>query len=278
MKTTKVPADLQTKGRDAQAALARALRRGQTLPGVLPKLRPVTETLLQVFNRYHGRRYLVRLASEVVPTHPKYVSSVRARMGMLMELHLAAIWNDLIEAGTEATWRVSNNYVTEYPNLYLRNQYGKVFLRIETKALHDEADEGAARFDVPTPLIDESLDILVVVGWKWRTVGAGNRALSFPEIVGGATVSAMEIARERDRRFRALGGTFRSGGLPYVRSKKTGKWVPDPGNYGKLNRIVHSSRRQSDLSHEIKVFQALLKQVYPHRYGDAAQRRETRCL
>ena len=131
----------------------------------------------------------------------------------------------------------------------------------------------AARFDVPTPLIDESLDTLVVVGWKWRTEGTGNRALSFPQIVEGVTLSAMEIARERDTRFRALGGSFRSGGLPYVRSKKTGRWVADPGNYGKLNRIIHPSRREEDLSDEIRVFQQLLQRVYPRRYEDRSGRR-----
>src|SRR5437762_7188052 len=109
MTSSIISGDLLRRGRDAQDSLARALQRGMTLPGVLPNVQRMAETLFEVFNRTHARRYLVRLASEVVPTHPRYVSAVRARMGMLMELYLAAIWNSLIEVGKHPGWRISAN-------------------------------------------------------------------------------------------------------------------------------------------------------------------------
>ncbi len=275
MSPTRIPANLLRTGSMAQDALSRDLRRRTTLPQALPRVERVVKALFQVFNQRYNSRYLVRLATDVIPTHPRYVSAVRARMGTLIEIFLAVIWNEFIEHGSNPDWRLSANYVTEYPNLYLRDQKGSIQLRIETKALHNEADEGAARFDVPTPLIDPSLDVLIVAGWKWHTEGTGARALLCPEIVDGATLSAMEVAKERDTRFRVLGGSFRPGGLPYVRSKNTGKWVPDPGNYGKLNRIIHSSRREEELSSEVKALQRLLRTVYPQRYGGTRHREDT---
>src|SRR5438105_3647297 len=123
-------------GRRAFGKLVRAVRRGRTLPDVLPLWRQVLLASVDVFNGSYSPRCLVRLRTEVVPTHPRDVSAVRARMGTLIELFLAVIWNNFIGS---SGWRVSVNYVTEYPNLFLRDGDGDIYLRIETKALHDEA-------------------------------------------------------------------------------------------------------------------------------------------
>jgi hypothetical protein len=246
------------------SGLVAALKKGKSLPKVLPLFQKVLDTSIPVFNGLHSPRYLLRLATEVVPTHPRYVSAVRARMGTLIELSLNAIWNDLTGWKSQEGWRVSVNYVTEYPNLYLRGRSGDIYLRIETKALHDEADEGAARFDTVTPLIDPSVDILVVIGWRWKKDRSQKHEVVYPLIFASGAYSAIEIARERDTRFRLIGGKFRSGGAPYVPSKKDrGKLVEDPGNYGKLNRIVHASRKIEDLSPEVRNFLDLLRKIYP---------------
>ena len=260
------------QGQKAIQVLRTNLQKGKSLPAVLPLLQILLDASVPLFNSIQGPRYLIRLATEVVPTHPRYISAVRARMGGLIELSLAAIWNDFLNRKGDKNWRVSINYVTEYPNLYLRDWSGNIYLRIETKALHDEADEGAARFDTVTPLIDPSLDVLIVIGWKWKHDQVGSNNVAYPVIFAAGAYSAIEIAKERDTRFRLLGGKFRSGGIPYVPSKKDSKkLVEDPGNYGKLNRIVHSSRKLNQLSSEVTNFVLLLGKIYPKRMRVAAE-------
>jgi hypothetical protein len=107
---------------------------------------------------------------------------------------------------------------------------------------------------------------LVVVGWKWEHSRSSGVGVSYPSIFAADAFSAMEVARERDTRFRITGGVFRSGGRPFVRSK-TGarKYKTDPGNYGKLNRIVHRTRAWEELSDEVRRLITLLNDIFPER-------------
>lgn len=251
-------------GAAAATALIEALLAGARVPEILPVFRSFLAAGTRALNDDYSPRILVRRASDPIPTHPRHVADVRGRMGTLLEAGLAGVWNEFIKASPHPAWRVTVNYVTEYPDLHLRDGDGAERLRIEAKALHDEADEGAARFDALTPTINESMDILVILGWRWSKPSAGKIALVHPEIGEADGLSAIEIARERDLRFQLVGGLFKAGGVPYVASKKTkGKSVPDPGNYGKLNRIIHKSRRAAELPEEVRRLADLLLRLYP---------------
>ncbi|GIX49460.1 MAG: hypothetical protein KatS3mg131_3671 [Candidatus Tectimicrobiota bacterium] len=170
--------------------LVSQLLSGQTIPDALNAVNRLLVAFRDTFNQDYSPRYLLKLTTEVVPTHPRDVAVVRARMGTLIEFALAVSWNEAAKSSRNAGWRVSMNYVTEYPNLYLRDDRGTIRLRLETKCLHDEADEGAARFDVLTPLIDRSMDVLVVVGWKWVSSGS----IVYPSIIIAEAFSAYELA------------------------------------------------------------------------------------
>lgn len=173
MTNTRGARHVRRRGHEAVQELINALRNGRTLPAVRPQVQRVLDASVHLFSHLHSPRYLVRLATEVVPTHPRDVSAVRARMGTLIELFLANVWNELIDHGDVSDWRVSVNYVTEYPHLYLRDENGDSHLRIETKALHDEADEGAARFDTVTPPLDPSwIRCSSLGGSGWRSESA----------------------------------------------------------------------------------------------------------
>ncbi len=253
-------------GQEAAEAVITAVRAGAQVPDVLPLFRKLLAAAVEVFNQRRSPHSLVRLAAEVIPTHPKDISAVRARMGTIIESALADTWNTFILAGAFQTWRIAVNY--EYPDLYLRDEDGAIRLPIETKALHDEADEGAARFDTPTPYLNQFLDIVVVVGWRWARAPRGRGELVYPSIFAADAFSATEIAQERDRRFRILGGVFRARGRPFVRGKKAGRpFVADPGNYGKLNRIIHSTRRREEMAEDLQRFMDLLLTIYPKGRG-----------
>lgn len=259
-------------GPEATRRLIRAVERGAQVPSVLPHFRALLDAAVEAFNQLRSPRSLVRLATELIPTHPLDITAVRGRMGTLIELGLADLLNGFIQGSGFPRWRISVNYVTEYPNLYLRDENGAIRLRIETKALHDEAEEGAARFDTLTPYINQFLDVLIVVGWRWARVQERSVELVYPAIFAADALSAIELARERDTRFRMLGGVFRAGGRPYVHAKRRGRpFVSDPGNYGKLNRIVHPTRRPEDLAQDTRRFLQLLQTIYPQGRGRGAR-------
>jgi len=243
-------------------SLVASLDSGQRFPIILDSFRTLLDQSVRVFNVRVGEALLVRTTDEQLPTHPKHIASVRARMGTLLEAIFVTLWNEELKKETER-WSITFNYVTEYPDLYLRDNSGKVHFRLETKTLHNEADEGAARFDTWTKLIHRNEDILVILGWKWREAVRDGVVLAWPEIVKSEALSAWALAQERDKRLKIVGGTFGPQGQPFVCSSRTGKMIPDPGNYGKLKRIVHHSRRGEELHVDVSRLLGLLTLLYP---------------
>lgn len=78
-------------------------------------------------------------------------------------------------------------------------------------------------------------------------------------------IPAIEIARERDRRLAETGGRVEGEKVLVPSKKRPGTFVPDPGNYGKLRRIVHHTRRGAeDLTEQIKRFRDFLDTVDEH--------------
>jgi len=227
-----------------------------------PRLKVFRALLVEAVNRFNagvGRKLFVRKDDEQLPTHSKHVSSVRARMGSLLEYELTSILNDLLHV-QNPTLSFTYNYVTEYPDIYLRDANGNRLLRIEFKTLHDEADEGASRFDTWTKMLRQHEDIIVVAGWHWVAAGI----LSWPEIIAAEAVSGWHLAQERDWGHKKRGGTFGPNGEPYVTGKRTGRARLDQGNYGKLQRIVHRGRCNCvGLNSDVKKFLDLLNRIYP---------------
>lgn len=221
---------------------------------------PVFAECVRKFNATYARKLLVRDSTELLPTHPRHVSSARARLGGLIEGVLCHILNaQLARAGFEESF--SYNCITEYPDLYLRDKKGRVLLRLEVKALHDESFEGSSRFDTWTKHLQLENDLLIVVGWKWTE----QADLLWPEIVIAESFSAAHIAHERDHGHRLRGGTFGANGEPFILAKKTKRASPDQGNYGKLMRIVHMDRiGKVKLHHDVVRFAALLNMLYPN--------------
>lgn len=88
----------------------------------------------------------------------------------------------------------------------------------------------------------------------------------------GVILSAGEIAKERDVRLEITKGKI-EGEQVLVYSEKKKEFVPDPGNYGKLWRIIHRSRLNTeDPSDTIRRFKHFLEKVDEHsprnRLGD----------
>jgi hypothetical protein len=154
----------------------------------------------------------------------------------------------------------------EYPDFYLRDSPLKQVLRMEMKAVDADSDEQAARFDVLTREIDPARDLVLFVAWEWvETRRKEGSYGEHPNIFAHLVLPAIEIARERDRRLIETGGRVTDEGILVPSKKKPGQHVPDPGNYGKLLRIVHASRRGSeDLSDGIRRFVQFLHCVEEH--------------
>ena len=86
-------------------------------------------------------------------------------------------------------------------------------------------------------------------------------AHEYPHIFACCIIPAGEIARERDIRLERTDGKI-EGEQVYVYSTQKREYVPDPGNYGKLWRIIHTSRRDPDiLSKSMKDFLQFLKEI-----------------
>ena len=141
------------------------------------------------------------------------------------------------------------------------------------KAVDAESDEQAARFSTPTILIDADKDMLLLIGWRWQDLEQDGEIIGeFPYIFAGVILSASEVAKERDVRLEITKGKIEEGKvLVYNPQKKD--FVPDPGNYGKLWRIIHRTRLNAeDLSDTLRQFKHFLEAVDEHsprsRLGD----------
>lgn len=106
-------------------------------------------------------------------------------------------------------------------------------------------------------------DLLILVGWEWKGLISEDREAigEYPYIFANLILPGAEIARERDARLAITGGKI-EGEQVYVYSKRKEDWVPDPGNYGKFWRIVHTTRQDSEeLSDTMRKFMGFLEQV-----------------
>lgn len=199
---------------------------------------------------------------EPLAIQQRQLSSYRTRLGTMLEYGLSTeiekILINLYGAELFFTFAVAH----EFPDFYLRNKIREPILKIEMKAVDADSDEQAARFDVLTEELNDFRDFILFIGWKWETETSKNVEFEYPKIFAWAFVSAIEIAKERDRRLFEIGGKIENGVILVPSTKAKGTFVSDPGNYGKLWRIVQKKRRNDEnLSSCIKEFVIFLSMV-----------------
>ncbi|MDE1874852.1 MAG: hypothetical protein KGH68_02200 [Patescibacteria group bacterium] len=200
---------------------------------------------------------------ELLPTDPRQLSSYRTRIGTMLEYAMCTSINKILEKRYGDELFLTFVSAHQYPDFHLRNKKREILARIEMKAIDAESDEQAARFDVSTHLINPEKDLLLIIGWSWQDITGkkGEKIAESPRIFASLVIPAGELAKERDERLKITGGKIEKGEV-FVYSKKSNKFVPDPGNYGKFWRIIHRSRlTQAKPSSTVTAFMAFLEQV-----------------
>ena len=224
----------------------------------------LTEAVAEV-NANFSPQHLAKPSRQIepLPTDTRQLSSYRTRIGIVLEYALSTTMARLLNEKYDNQYLLTFATSHEYPDFYLRDNTLSALLRIEMKAVDADSDEQAARFSTPTIWIDPLKDLLLLVGWEWKDIVSEDHEVigEFPHIFAGLILPAEEIARERDERLAITGGKI-EGEQVYVHIKKKADWVPDPGNYGKFWRIVHTTRQDSEeLSNTMRKFMDFLKQV-----------------
>ena len=237
----------------------------------------LAEAVVEVNTEFAPER-LAKLSRQVepLPTDTRQLSSYRTRIGTMLEYALSTALARLLKAKYGNQYLLTFATSHEYPDFYFRDNTLTALLRIEMKAVDADSDEQAARFSTPSIWIDGQRDMLLLVGWEWRDLvsQAGTIIGEYPHIFASIILPAGEIAKERDARLAITGGKI-EGEQVYVYSRSKGDWVPDPGNYGKFWRIIHTTRRDSeDLSDVLREFIRFLEQVNEHSPRDRLQRRK----
>lgn len=213
------------------------------------------------YNSEFGPHYLGRLDSEPLPQDARQLSSFRARLGHLIEYALSVTIDRILREDEEEIYLtfVVNN---QYPDFYLRMGNGDIALRVDCKTLHDESAEYSARFDLPTKQINPSNDLILYVAWQWQKTALAGHNVTYPHILDGLFIPAIEIGRERDNNLRIRGGAIMPSGEPIL---QTGN---KDSNFGKIHRIVHETRiGAADLTPSIQAFLAFIE-----KYHDAVAR------
>lgn len=230
-----------------------AQTRAAGLQPVVGALNSVLQAAVVHYNSETGPRAFGRPPTEKIPTNPRQLTDFRGRIGGLIEYAFGIVIDQMLEED-EAELVFAFDVIQQYPDFYLRGPEGDVLLRIDFKALHDESDEYSARFDLPLADIRTDDDLLIYVAWRWNERQRIGRSITFPEVLEGLCVPAIEVATERDLRLLATGGQIGADGKPYVRARQrkggqstTNPWSLDT-NFGKIDRIIHSSRRPEDLT------------------------------
>lgn len=246
-----------------------------TLPEILASedrnIDEIAEYLTNLFgnaanrvNTYFSPERLVKQPRDIepLPEDKRQLSSYRTRIGTMLEYALSTEAVHLLKERYGDQYFLTFAVAHEYPDFYFRDQALSVLLRIEMKAVDADSDEQAARFSTPTAQINSEEDLLLLIGWEWRDLIRLEGIIGeYPHIFACCIIPAGEIARERDIRLEKTDGKI-EGEQVYVYSTQKREYVPDPGNYGKLWRIIHTSRRDPDiLSKSMKDFLQFLKEI-----------------
>lgn len=214
-------------------------------------------------NSKFSTRRLIKLSRKVepLPTEKKLLSSYRTRLGTILEYALSTCLDNAFFQKYGDALKLTFASAHDYPDFFIRDKDNNIVLKVEMKAVDVESEEQAARFDVLAQTIDKNRDLLLFIGWKWQKTVSGKTELEYPHVFTHLVVPAIEIANERDRRLTETGGKIVRGKV-LVPAKKGGrKFTDDPGNYGKLHRIIHGSRKNDRLSDSMEKFRKFLLSI-----------------
>ena len=235
----------------------------KNIHGIAEYLDEMVQKAADLLNTNFSPRRLCKAPRNIepLPIEKKQLSSYRTRIGTMLEYGLGSEVDSML--AKEHGKRLSLTFAAahEYPDFYLRDEHLARLLRVEMKAVDAESDEQAARFAVPTAAIADGEDLLLLVGWEWAPIMSGTEEIGeYPNIFATLVVPACDIVAERDVRLAITGGVIR-GDEVFVPGK-SGGFVTDPGNYGKLWRLVHGTRREAqDLSPSIRKFFHFMRQI-----------------
>lgn len=207
-----------------------------TLP---EQLNALTVALIDRFNSEVSPTLLSRLPSEELPTAARNLSAFRSRVSSLIEYSLINLLAEFFTFDAPGL-HVTHNVTNQFGDFFIRNSDWGAELRLDVKTLHDESAEASARFDLPMAEISDYDDYLLYVAWQWTTKLHDGVTLAIPVLLGAVFIPAVEVATERDLRQVLAGGSIDADGTPRARSGKV------DSNFGKVNRLVHNTRRRSD--------------------------------
>jgi len=223
----------------------------------------LTKIAADNINKEFSPRRLVKGSRLIdpLPTNTRQLSSFRTRIGTMLEYALSTEMDRIIREHNGEDFYLAFAVSHEYPDFYLRDKTLGSLLRIEMKAVDAESDEQAARFGVPTADIENENDLLLLVGWEWaKILSEGKEVGEYPHIFTTLVIPAKDIVEERDKRLKIAGGKIEGRQVFVPKRGQPANFVPDPGNYGKLWRLIHRSRKKAnDLSPAVKRFLEFLK-------------------
>jgi hypothetical protein len=180
---------------------------------------------------------------EPLPTDQRQLSSYRTRLGTMLEYGLSTEMEIILSGIFGEEFFLTFAVAHEFPDFYLRDKNRKPILKIEMKAVDADSDEQAARFDVLVEHLDKHRDFILFIGWKWEKQTTNEVVWESPQIFTFAFVSAHDLGVIRDIRLIATGGKIENGEIFVPSTKTPGTYTKDPGNYGKLWRIIQRKQR-----------------------------------
>lgn len=219
-------------------------------------------------NSSFGPRRLSKQSREIepLPVDQRQLSSYRTRLGTMLEYGLSTEIEIILRKMYGEDFFLTFAVAHEFPDFYLRDKKRKPLLKIEMKAVDADSDEQAARFDVLLIHLNQHRDFVLFIGWKWEEETTNKVKWESPKIFTFAFVSAHALALVRDARLIATGGKIENGEVLVPSTKNPGTFTKDPGNYGKLWRIIQRKERSEsgELSSHALDFLRFLNDVDTH--------------
>lgn len=198
---------------------------------ILPKVK-------NVLNNQYVSKNIARLPKdqEPIPSHPRNVTEVRTRVGLLIEFSLGNILQDKLPESCFISYGSTQAHL----DLVIRDSSYEPKLRIEVKSMEDIAEEKAPSFDKLLQNLHDQKDILMIAIWGWKRVEGSKRA-RYPHIYRIKAFKAYEMAKARDLFWvhSPRGNRLNAIGLfgPLIKGENE-ELKEEEGNMGKLTRIV----------------------------------------
>lgn len=211
---------------------------GDHLEDLAQALNELCEPLVRRFNEI-SPVMLGHLPSEPLPTGHREVLSFRSRVALLVEFYVVETLARFIREDEDERVLITFNTTNQFADFFFRDFSYEVRLRVDVKATHLESREASARFSTPIAEIREHDDFILYANWQWDSFNHEGQTVDAPRLLGALIIPAITVAKERDRRQLLSGGSFNESGAALAKGGNVDT------NFGKVNRIVHSSRLNS---------------------------------